>query len=108
MVYNGQVRTDRKEAGSYGRKAEPDRERDYFVRKRAGPHHPGENLYKIYKIGTNKVYALNGVDFTMYKGEFCAIVGRPVEESPPFSICWQVLRSPLRERLLLPGSIWRR
>ncbi len=34
-----------------------------------------KNLYKIYKVGTNKVYALNGVDFTMYRGEFCAIVG---------------------------------
>ena len=34
-----------------------------------------ENLYKIYKVGTNKVYALNGVDATIYKGEFCAIVG---------------------------------
>ncbi len=34
-----------------------------------------KNLYKIYKVGKNKVYALNGVDFTMYKGEFCAIVG---------------------------------
>lgn len=34
-----------------------------------------KNLYKIYRIGQNKVYALNGVDFTMYKGEFCAIVG---------------------------------
>ncbi len=34
-----------------------------------------KDLYKIYKIGTNKVYALNGVDFTIYKGEFCAIVG---------------------------------
>ena len=34
-----------------------------------------KNLYKIYQVGTNKVYALNGVDFTMYKGEFCAIVG---------------------------------
>lgn len=34
-----------------------------------------KNLYKIYKVGTNKVYALNGVDFTMYQGEFCAIVG---------------------------------
>ena len=33
------------------------------------------NLYKIYKVGENKVYALNGVDFTIYKGEFCAIVG---------------------------------
>lgn len=34
-----------------------------------------KNLYKIYKVGPNKVYALNGVDFTMYQGEFCAIVG---------------------------------
>lgn len=34
-----------------------------------------KNLYKIYHVGANKVYALGGVDFTMYKGEFCAIVG---------------------------------
>lgn len=33
------------------------------------------NLYKIYQVGTNKVHALDGVDFTMYQGEFCAIVG---------------------------------
>lgn len=34
-----------------------------------------KDLYKIYRVGTNKVRALNGVDFTMYQGEFCAIVG---------------------------------
>ncbi|MCI8949768.1 MAG: ABC transporter ATP-binding protein [Lachnospiraceae bacterium] len=34
-----------------------------------------KNLYKIYKVGESKVRALNGVDFTLYKGEFCAIVG---------------------------------
>lgn len=34
-----------------------------------------KNLYKIYKVGDTKVYALNGVDFNIYKGEFCAIVG---------------------------------
>lgn len=34
-----------------------------------------KNLYKIYRIGQNKVRALNGVDMTIYKGEFCAIVG---------------------------------
>lgn len=33
------------------------------------------NLYKVYKIGENKVYALNGVDMSIYRGEFCAIVG---------------------------------
>lgn len=34
-----------------------------------------KDLYKIYRVGKNKVYALGGVDFTMYRGEFCAIVG---------------------------------
>ncbi|MDE6434012.1 MAG: ABC transporter ATP-binding protein [Lachnospiraceae bacterium] len=34
-----------------------------------------KNLYKIYKVGTTKVRALNGVDFKVYEGEFCAIVG---------------------------------
>lgn len=34
-----------------------------------------ENLYKVYHIGTNKVFALNGVSFKVYEGEFCAIVG---------------------------------
>ena len=34
-----------------------------------------KNLYKIYRVGENKVRALNGVDLTIYKGEFCAIVG---------------------------------
>lgn len=33
------------------------------------------NLYKIYRVGQNKVRALNGVDMTIYKGEFCSIVG---------------------------------
>lgn len=34
-----------------------------------------KNLYKIYRVGEEKVRALNGVDFTIYKGEFCSIVG---------------------------------
>lgn len=34
-----------------------------------------KKLYKIYRIGETKVYALNGVDFELYKGEFVAIVG---------------------------------
>ena len=34
-----------------------------------------KNLYKVYSVGENRVFALNGVDFTIYKGEFCSIVG---------------------------------
>jgi len=34
-----------------------------------------KSLYKIYPVGTTKVHALDGVDFKIYKGEFCAIVG---------------------------------
>ena len=34
-----------------------------------------KNLYKIFRVGDEKVRALNGVDLTIYKGEFCAIVG---------------------------------
>lgn len=34
-----------------------------------------KGLYKIYKVGDTKVRALNGVDFQINRGEFCAIVG---------------------------------
>lgn len=34
-----------------------------------------KDLYKIYKMGETKVPALDGVDFEIYRGEFCAITG---------------------------------
>ncbi len=34
-----------------------------------------KNLYKIYRVGDSKVRALNGVNFQIHRGEFCAIVG---------------------------------
>ena len=33
------------------------------------------DLHKIYKVGTTQLRALNGVDFDVQEGEFCAIVG---------------------------------
>ena len=34
-----------------------------------------KDLYKIYRMGDTKVHALDGVDFEIYHGEFCAITG---------------------------------
>ena len=34
-----------------------------------------KHLYKLYRLGDEIVRALDGVDFTIYEGEFCAIVG---------------------------------
>lgn len=33
------------------------------------------DLYKYYRVGDSIVRALNGLDFKIYQGEFCAIVG---------------------------------
>ncbi|MGF0033824.1 ABC transporter ATP-binding protein [Bariatricus sp. SGI.154] len=34
-----------------------------------------KDLYKLYRVGDEVVRALDGVDFNIYEGEFCAIVG---------------------------------
>lgn len=34
-----------------------------------------KDLYKFYRVGDSVVRALDGIDFEMYEGEFCAIVG---------------------------------
>ena len=35
-----------------------------------------KDIYKIYKMGDEEVRASNGVSFTIYRGEFVAIVGK--------------------------------
>lgn len=34
-----------------------------------------KDLYKVYRLGEERVRALNGITVDIYKGEFCAIVG---------------------------------
>ena len=34
-----------------------------------------KDLYKLYRVGDEIVRALDGVDFHISEGEFCAIVG---------------------------------
>ena len=35
-----------------------------------------QDIYKIYEMGDTKVYALDGVSFSIYDGEFVAIIGQ--------------------------------
>lgn len=43
--------------------------------KPKGPVIRVKGLYKVYRVGETKVYALNGVDFEVERGQFVAIVG---------------------------------
>lgn len=63
-----------------------------------------KNLYKIYRVGTNKVYALNGVDFTMYKGEFCAIVGPSGSGKSTLLNMLAGLEKPTKGEIVIAGN----
>ena len=63
-----------------------------------------KNLYKIYQVGTNKVYALNGVDFTMYKGEFCAIVGPSGSGKSTLLNMLAGLEKPTKGEIIIAGK----
>lgn len=63
-----------------------------------------KNLYKIYEVGTNKVYALNGVDFTMYKGEFCAIVGPSGSGKSTLLNMLAGLEKPTKGKIIVAGK----
>ena len=66
-MYNRDSRSRQAAGGVRILKTEDGKKREPVIRVK--------NLYKIYRVGETKVRALNGVDFTMYRGEFCAIVG---------------------------------
>ena len=55
-----------------------------------------ENLTKVYGKGENEVRALDGVSFSVEKGEFVAVIGRPAPANPPcftFSAAWTGLQA---------------
>lgn len=63
-----------------------------------------KNLYKIYRVGDNKVYALNGVDFTMYQGEFCAIVGPSGSGKSTLLNMLAGLEKPTKGEIIIAGK----
>lgn len=62
------------------------------------------DLYKIYRIGTNKVRALNGVSFTINEGEFCAIVGTSGSGKSTLLNMMAGLEKPTKGEVVIKGT----
>ena len=63
-----------------------------------------KNLYKIYKVGHTKVYALNGVDFSLNKGEFCASVGPSGSGKSTLLNMLAGLEKPTKGQIVIAGT----
>lgn len=63
-----------------------------------------KNLFKLYRVGTEVVHALNGVDFEIYKGEFCAIVGTSGSGKSTLLNMLAGLEKPTRGQVCISGS----
>ncbi|MFI3176146.1 MAG: ABC transporter ATP-binding protein [Eubacteriales bacterium] len=63
-----------------------------------------KNLYKIYRVGDSKVRALNGVSFSIHKGEFCAIVGTSGSGKSTLLNMLAGLEQPTKGQILIAGE----
>lgn len=63
-----------------------------------------KDLYKIYRIGDNRVRALNGVSFTINKGEFCAIVGASGSGKSTLLNMLAGLEKPTKGEIVIAGE----
>ena len=63
-----------------------------------------KNLYKVYSVGQSKVYALNGVDFTINKGEFCSIVGTSGSGKSTLLNMLAGLEKPTKGEIIIGGK----
>jgi putative ABC transport system ATP-binding protein len=63
-----------------------------------------KDLYKIYRIGENKVRALNGVSFSINRGEFCAIVGASGSGKSTLLNMLAGLEKPTKGEIVIAGE----
>lgn len=63
-----------------------------------------KGLYKIYRLGEERVNALNGIDFTIEKGEFCAIVGTSGSGKSTLLNMLAGLEKPTRGEVIVAGE----
>lgn len=63
-----------------------------------------KNLYKLYRVGDSVVRALNGVDFEIYEGEFCAIVGTSGSGKSTLLNMLAGLEKPTKGEVIISGQ----
>lgn len=63
-----------------------------------------KDLYKVYRIGENRVKALNGVSFTINRGEFCAIVGASGSGKSTLLNMLAGLEKPTKGEIIIAGE----
>jgi len=62
------------------------------------------NLYKLYKVGESIIRALNGLDFDICEGEFCAIVGTSGSGKSTLLNMLAGLEKPTKGEIILAGQ----
>lgn len=62
-----------------------------------------KNLYKLYRLGEEVVHALDGVDFEIYEGEFCAVVGTSGSGKSTLLNMLAGLEKPTRGEIIISG-----
>lgn len=63
-----------------------------------------KNLFKLYKVGDSIIRALNGVDFEIYEGEFCAIVGTSGSGKSTLLNMLAGLEKPTKGEVIIAGE----
>ncbi|MCH5262146.1 MAG: ABC transporter ATP-binding protein [Lachnospiraceae bacterium] len=63
-----------------------------------------KDLYKIYRVGETKVRALNGVSFTIDRGNFCSIVGTSGSGKSTLLNMLAGLEKPTKGEIIIAGE----
>ena len=61
-------------------------------------------LYRVYSLGENRVFALNGVDLPIREGEFCSIVGTSGSGKSTLLNMLAGLEKPTKGEIVIGGS----
>ncbi len=72
--------------------------------KTAEPVISVKDLYKIYRVGEERVRALNGVSFTINRGDFCSIVGTAGSGKSTLLNMLAGLEKPTKGEIVIAGE----